>query len=165
MTAVSGRPKPDICPLPGRFWVNTLAQGVLRQHNKLHPIIKRHWTFMTTSVLLIISLSVKTTNAVHAHAEELKLIAKHRYTIFLSNISKIWHALTCKLVNVFLQKKTKKKHYFTFLQRKTEWLHCSYSTSSLLQKSLQVTAAWCEGLQPNFSPDISWQGKLIIGGK
>jgi len=28
MTAVSGRPKPEICPLPGRFWVNTLAQGV-----------------------------------------------------------------------------------------------------------------------------------------
>jgi len=30
VTAVSGRPKPEICPLPGRFWVNTLAQGVLR---------------------------------------------------------------------------------------------------------------------------------------
>jgi len=73
---------------------------------------------MTTSVLLIISLSVKTTNAVHAHAEELKLIAKHRYTIFLSNISKIWHALTCKLVNVFLQKQKQKKTLFHFSPKK-----------------------------------------------
>ena len=31
MTAVSNGPKPEVCPLPGRFWVNTLAQGVLRQ--------------------------------------------------------------------------------------------------------------------------------------
>ena len=104
---------------------------------------------MTTSVLLMISLIVKTTNAVNAlHADELKLIAKHRYTIFLSNISKIRHALTCNLVN------SKKKHYFSFLQRKTDWFHCSYSTSSLLQKCLQVTAAWCERLQPDFHPNF-----------
>jgi len=31
MTAISGRPKPEICPLTGQFWGNTLAQGVLRQ--------------------------------------------------------------------------------------------------------------------------------------
>jgi len=31
VTAVTGRPNPEIFPLPRRFWVNTLAQGVLRQ--------------------------------------------------------------------------------------------------------------------------------------
>jgi len=31
VTAINGRPKPEICSLSGRFWVNTLAQGVLRQ--------------------------------------------------------------------------------------------------------------------------------------
>jgi len=31
VTPASDRPKPEICPLSGRFWVNTLAQEVLRK--------------------------------------------------------------------------------------------------------------------------------------
>jgi len=34
VTAVCGRPKAEICPLPGRFRVNTLTQGVLRQFTR-----------------------------------------------------------------------------------------------------------------------------------
>ena len=55
VTAVSGRPKPEICPLPGRFWVNTLAQGVLRQFTQWtwieHPTFQLRGGHFTTELV------------------------------------------------------------------------------------------------------------------
>jgi len=55
VTAVSGRPKPEICLLPGRFWVNTLAQGVLRQFTqwpwKEHPTFQLRGGHFTTELV------------------------------------------------------------------------------------------------------------------
>ena len=55
MTAVSGRSKPEICPLPGWFWVNTLAQGVLRLFTQWpwieHPTFQLRGGHFTTELV------------------------------------------------------------------------------------------------------------------
>jgi len=59
VTAVSGRPKPEICPLPGRFWVNTLAQGVLRQFTQWpwidHPTFQLRGGHFATELSLFLT--------------------------------------------------------------------------------------------------------------
>ena len=55
VTAVSGRPKPEICPLLGRFWVNILAQGVLRKFTQWpwieHPSFQLRGGHFTTELM------------------------------------------------------------------------------------------------------------------
>jgi len=55
VTAVSGRPEPEICPLQRRFWVNTLAQEVLRQFTQWpwidHPTFQLRSGYFTTELV------------------------------------------------------------------------------------------------------------------
>ena len=50
--AVSDRQKPEVCPLPGRFWVNILAQGVLRKWPWIeHPTFQLRGGNFTTELM------------------------------------------------------------------------------------------------------------------